>query len=181
MNRKFFAVAALATLAALPLSAETLSIDPAHSEVSFTIRHIVSNVRGRFNEFSGKVNMDPKNLPASSVDFHIKTTSIDTAVPDRDKHLRSADFFDVTTHPDLTFTADDVRPADGGVRVAGSLTVRGTTRPAALDAKVSATEGEVVLDGELQVNRADFGLTWNRIGIASMDNTIVIHAVFTRA
>jgi polyisoprenoid-binding protein YceI len=111
----------------------------------------------------------------------VAAASVDTKNSTRDKHLRSADFFDVTTHPDLTFTVDDVRPADGGVRVAGSLTVRGTTRPAAFDAKVSAAGDEVSLDGALQVNRADFGLTWNRLGIASMDNTIVIHAVFTRA
>ena len=72
-------------------------------------------------------------------------------------------------------------PADGGVRITGQLTVRGTTRPAAFDATVSATGDEVRLDGKLPVNRADFGLTWNRIGMAPMDNTIVIHAVFTRA
>ena len=72
-------------------------------------------------------------------------------------------------------------PDDGGVRITGQLTVRGTTRPAAFDATVSATGDEVRLDGKLPVNRADFGLTWNRIGIAPMDNTIVIHAVFTRA
>ena len=100
--------------------------------------------------------------------------------PIRDKHLRSADFFDIATHPDLTFTADGVSPAGEGVRVTGRLTVRGRTRPASFDAKVSTAEGEVWLDGELRVNRADFGLTWNRMGIASMDNTIVVHAVFTR-
>ena len=96
------------------------------------------------------------------------------------QHLRSADFFDIATHPDLTFTADGVSPADEGVRVTGRLTVRGRTRPASFDTKVSTAEGEVWLDGELRVNRADFGLTWNRMGIASMDNTIVVHAVFTR-
>ena len=62
----------------------------------------------------------------------------------------------------------------------GSLTVRGSTRPASFDATVSSADGEVSLDGELRVNRADFGLTWNMMGIASMDNTIVVHAVFTR-
>ena len=106
--------------------------------------------------------------------------SIDTKNPIRDKHLRSADFFDIATHPDLTFTADGMSPADEGVQVTGRLTVRGRTRPASFDAKVSTAEGEVWLDGELRVNRADFGLTWNRMGIASMDNTIVVHAVFTR-
>ena len=106
--------------------------------------------------------------------------SIDTKNPIRDKHLRSADFFDTATHPDLTFTADGVSPADEGVQVTGRLTVRGRTRPASFDAKVSTAEGEVWLDGELRVNRTDFGLTWNRMGIASTDNTIVVHAVFTR-
>jgi len=106
--------------------------------------------------------------------------SIDTKNPIRDKHLRSADFFDIATHPDLTFTADGVSPSDEGVQVTGRLTVRGGTRPASFDAKVSTAEGEVWLDGGLRVNRADFGLTWNRMGIASMDNTIVVHAVFTR-
>jgi len=80
----------------------------------------------------------------------------------------------------VTFTADGVSAADEDVRVTGSLTVRGRSRPASFDAKVSTAEGEVWLDGELRVNRADFGLTWNWMGIASMDNTILIHAVFTR-
>ena len=107
--------------------------------------------------------------------------SIDTKNSTRDRHLRSADFFDVATHPDLTFAVDGVAPADGGVRVTGRLTIRGRTRPASFDATVSATGDEVRLDGKLQVNRADFGLTWNRMGIASMDNTIVVRAVFTRS
>ena len=72
-------------------------------------------------------------------------------------------------------------PAGGRVRVTGRLTVRGRTRPASFGATVSATDDEVRLDGELQVNRTDFGLTWNRMGIASVDNTIVVHAVFTRS
>ena len=110
----------------------------------------------------------------------VAAESIDTKNPTRDKHLRSADFFDIANHPDITFAADGVTPADGGVRVTGSLTVRGNTRPASFDAKVSSADGQVSLDGELRVNRADFGLTWNKLGIAPMDNTIVVHAVFTR-
>jgi polyisoprenoid-binding protein YceI len=98
----------------------------------------------------------------------------------RDKHLRSGDFFDIATHPDFTFAVDGVTPADGGIRVTGGLTVRGRTRPVSFDVTVSSPDGEVWLDGEVPVNRADFGLTWNRLGIASMNNTIVVHAVFTR-
>src|SRR6202020_952059 len=106
--------------------------------------------------------------------------SVDTKNPQRDKHLRSADFFDVANHPEFTFTAESVPPTDGGVRVAGTLTVRGRTNPASVAAKVATAGGEVTLDGELKVNRADYGLTWNFIGIAAMDSTIAVHAVFTR-
>jgi polyisoprenoid-binding protein YceI len=111
----------------------------------------------------------------------VAATSIDTKNARRDKHLRSADFFDIENHPDITFAADGVSATDGGVQVTGSLTIRGRTRPAAIDAKVSVTDDEVQLDGVLQVNRADFGLTWNFLGIAGMDNTIVVHAVFIRS
>ncbi len=64
--------------------------------------------------------------------------------------------------------------------MAGSLAVRGRTRPVSFGAQVSSADGEVTLDGEVQVNRADFGLTWNQMGMASMHNTITVHAVFTR-
>lgn len=121
----------------------------------------------------------------------VAAASVDTKNSTRDKHLRSADFFEVASHRDITFVADGVTPADGGVRVAGSLTIRGRTRPVSIDVTVSGVSGggtsdagddgdEARLDGELRVNRADFGMTWNRIGIASMDNTIVVRAVFTR-
>jgi polyisoprenoid-binding protein YceI len=86
----------------------------------------------------------------------------------------------VANHPDFTYTVDSVRPAGDGVRVEGRLTVRDQTRPAGFDATVTTAGDEVTLDGQLPVNRADYGLTWNMIGIASMHNTIVIHAVFTR-
>lgn len=81
---------------------------------------------------------------------------------------------------DISFAAEGASPVDGGVRVTGSLTVRGNTCPASFDATVSSDGDEVWLDGELQVNRADFGLTWNWLGIASMHSTIAVHAVFTR-
>ena len=110
----------------------------------------------------------------------VAAESVDTKNPKRDKHLRSADFFDIATHPDFTFEVDGASSSDGGVRITGSLTVIGRTRPASFDAAVSMVDGEVRLDGELQVNRADFGMTWNWMGIAAMRNTIVFHAVFAR-
>ena len=98
----------------------------------------------------------------------------------RDKDLRSAKVFDIASHPDITYTVDGMQAASGGVRVTGSLTVRGRTRPLSFDATVSAAAGEVRLDAEVPVNRADFGLTYSPLRMASLDNAITVHAVFTR-
>jgi polyisoprenoid-binding protein YceI len=106
--------------------------------------------------------------------------SIDTKSKMRDKDLRSAKVFDIASHPDITYAVDGAEPADGGIRVTGSLTVRGRTRPVSFDATASATEGEVRLDAEVPVNRADFGLTYSPLRMAPMNNTIVIRAVFVR-
>jgi polyisoprenoid-binding protein YceI len=99
----------------------------------------------------------------------------------RDTHLRSADFFDSANNPDITFTADGIRPSGQGVAVTGALTVRDRTRPLSFDATASVRgDGEIWLDAQVRINRADFGLTWNLMGVVSMNNTLTIHAVFTR-
>jgi polyisoprenoid-binding protein YceI len=172
MNRKLFSVAAaaaLATLAALPLRAETFAVDPAHSEVSFQIRHMVSQVRGRFNDFSGTVQLDPKNLPASSVDFHIKATSIDTNVADRDKHLRSADFFDVEKYPEITFKSESIKPAGKDkYDVTGTLTLHGVSKkvtiPVTLGGQVKDPWGNTRAGFEIEttLDRKDYGIVWNK-------------------
>jgi polyisoprenoid-binding protein YceI len=169
MNRKLFAAAVLTTLAALPLRADTFAVDPGHSEVSFQIRHLVSQVRGRFNEFSGTVQLDPKNLPASSVDFHIKAASIDTANPDRDKHLRTADFFDVAKYPEITFKSDSVQAAGKDkYNVTGTLTMHGVSKKVTLP----VTYGGQIKDPwgntragfqiETTLDRKDYGIIWNK-------------------
>jgi polyisoprenoid-binding protein YceI len=163
------------------------TLDATRSEVRLETRHTwgLRPLHGVFRQVSGSGTVTAAGDVSGVVT--VAAASIDTKNSVRDKHLRSADFFDIASHPDLTFAVDGVAPADGAapadgrVRVTGSLTVRGRTRPASLDATVSATGDEVRLDGELQVNRTDFGLTWNRMGIASVDNTIVVRAVFTRS
>jgi polyisoprenoid-binding protein YceI len=169
MNRKLFAVAALVTLAALPLRAETYSIDPGHSEVGFSIRHMVTNVRGRFNDFSGTVNMDPKNLPKSSVELHIKAASIDTAVPDRDKHLRGADFFDVEKYPEITFKSESIAPAGKDkYNVTGTLTLHGVSKKVTLpvsflgQAKDPWGGTRAGFETATTLNRKDYGIVWNK-------------------
>ena len=104
----------------------------------------------------------------------------DTKIKKRDDHLRSADFFDAANYPDITFSVEAISPAADGVTVVGGLTVRGTTRPVSFGAAVSVNDGEVTLDAEIPVNRADYDLTFNQLGMMGMKSTITIHAVFTR-
>jgi polyisoprenoid-binding protein YceI len=157
------------------------TLDPARSQVRLKTRHTwgLLPLSGVFRQVSGNGTVTAAGDVSGVIT--VAAESIDTKNSRRDTHLRSADFFDVANHPDFTFAADSVRPAEGGVQVTGRLTVRGETRPASFDAAVSSAGDEVSLDGELPVHRGDFGLTWNFIGIASMHNTIIIHAVFTRA
>jgi polyisoprenoid-binding protein YceI len=169
MNRKFFAAAVLTTLAALPLRAESYKIDPGHSEVGFTIRHMVSNVRGRFNDFSGTVDMDPKAPQKGSVEFSVKATSIDTGNADRDKHLRTADFFDVEKYPEITFKSDSVKPAGKNkYNVAGTLTMHGVSKKVTLPVTFNG-EGKdpwgntrAGFETATKLDRKEYGIVWNK-------------------
>jgi polyisoprenoid-binding protein YceI len=156
------------------------TLDAARSAVRLKTRHTwgLRPLTGVFREVRGSGTV----TAAGDVTGMLAVTagSIDTRNRKRDEHLRSADFFDITSHPDFAFTVDDIKPADGGVLVTGTLTVRDQARPVSFDARVSSIDGEVWLDAEVPVNRADFGMTWNMMGIAAMQNTIVVHAVFTR-
>ena len=156
------------TLAVLVQAAE-FSIDPAHSSVGFTVRHIVSNVKGQFNEFSGNFTYDPKVPEKSSVEAVIQTKSINTNVDKRDGHLRSPDFFDVEKFPTMTFKSTSVKSAGSGkLDITGTLTLHGVSKPVVL----SVQGGDVAKDpwggtrtgfsATTSVNRKDFGMTWNK-------------------
>ena len=172
MNRKLFAataLTALTVLAALPLRADTFAIDPTHSEVGFQIRHFVSQARGRFNEFSGTVDMDPKNLPASSVDFKIKAASIDTNQADRDKHLRSPEFFDVEKFPEITFKSKSIKATGKDTYdVTGTLTLHGVSKditlPVTYLGQVKDPRGNTHagFSTGITLNRKDYGIVWNQ-------------------
>jgi polyisoprenoid-binding protein YceI len=156
------------------------TLDAAKSQVQLKTRHTwgLLPLTGYFRQASGSGTVTADG-DASGV-FTVAAASIDTKNPKRDEHLRSADFFNVASHPDLTFAAESVLAAGEGVRVTGTLTVAGQTRPVSFDAQVSRAGGEVSLDAEVPFNRADYGMTWNMLGIAPLASTIVIHAVFTR-
>jgi polyisoprenoid-binding protein YceI len=173
---------AITTLLGEGTLAGSWTLDPARSQVTLKTRHTwgLLPLRGVFTQVSGHGTVTAAG--AVSGVLAVGAASIDTKNARRDTHLRSADFFDVDNHRDITFTVEGAASAGDGARITGMLTVRDQARPAALDATVSAADGEVTLDGELPVNRADFGLTWQALaGIASMHSVIAIHAVFTRA
>ena len=169
MTRKLFAAAVLTTLAALPLQAESYKIDPSHSEVGFTIRHMVTNVRGRFNDFAGTIDMDPKTPQKGSVEFSIKTTSIDTGNADRDKHLRTADFFDVEKYPEITFKSESVKAAGKDTyNVTGTLTMHGVSKKVTLPVTFNG-EGKdpwgntrAGFETATTLDRKDYGIVWNK-------------------
>lgn len=157
------------------------TLDAARSKVALRSKSMwgLVTVKGFFGQVQGHGTVSAAG--AASGVITVAADSIDTKMKNRDAHLRSADFFDTASHPSLTFTASQVEPSSHGVTVTGSLTVRGVTRPLSFDAQVSSTDdSEVWLDGEFGVNRADFGLTWNKMGMSSVRNTITVHAVFTR-
>jgi polyisoprenoid-binding protein YceI len=139
----------------------------------------VVRVNGVFREVSGNGTVFPDGEVSGTVT--VAAASINTKNTQRDRHLRSADFFDSGNHPDITFTTEAIRPSGQGVAVTGTLTVHGRTRPLSFDAAASVQgDGEIWLDAQVHINRADFGLTWNLMGGDSMNNTLTIHAVFTR-
>ena len=146
----------------------TFAIDKAHSEVTFQVRHLVTRVRGHFNDFDGAVKFDEAHPEQSSLTFTINAASIDTGAPDRDAHLRSDDFFAVEKFPAITFTTSTVTPNGAGLfDIDGTLTIRGTAKRISVPvaylgaAKDPWGNTRVGFEGEVVVNRKDFGLNWN--------------------
>ncbi len=146
----------------------TYQIDPAHSEVAFQVRHLLSKVRGRFSVFSGTVEFDESAPTSAKVTVEIDAASIDTRTADRDTHLRSEDFFFVERFPTLTFTSTSVIPRGADAfDVAGQLTIRGISQDVVLPvdflgkAKDPWGNDKIAFETELTINRKDFGLHWN--------------------
>ena len=144
-------------------------VDPTHSALEFVARYAVFTlVRGRFTAFSGTVALDPLHLGATQIDVDIDASSVDTAMPERDTHLRSEDFFDVERHPQIRFRSRGATVlAAGRYTVHGDLTIRGITQPVRLDVDVYGRAPDLLGNARLglrataKVNRALWGITWN--------------------
>ncbi len=166
-------VVAAAALAVPSLAfGATWEIDNAHTHAQFTVKHMmVSNVKGEFGKIAGTVNIDEKDITKSALDVTIDASTLDTRNEGRNAHLKSADFFDVANHPNLTFKSTKVEKAgEGKLKVTGNLTIRGVTKPVVLDVEGPTAEMKSPFDGSARIgatattrlNRKDFGLNWNK-------------------
>ena len=147
----------------------TYAIDPTHSRIGFVARHaMVTKVRGSFNEFEGSGYFDAADPSNSTAQLTISAASIDTRSADRDAHLRSNDFFDMETYPEISFVSTAVEAVDAeNYRVTGDLTIKGVTKPVTVDFEYTGTAVDpfgntrVGFEGQTTVNRKDWGVNWN--------------------
>ncbi len=152
------------------MAVERWSFDLGHSSINFSVRHLmVSKVRGLFTKWTGSLEADEQKPAGARVEVQIDAASIDTKEPQRDGHLRSADFFDVEKYPHLGFKSTAVESAgDKRFKLKGDLTIRGTTRPVVIDVEYAGRAkdpwgGERAgFSAKTSIDRKDFGLTWNQ-------------------
>jgi polyisoprenoid-binding protein YceI len=149
---------------------ETFVLDKNHTQIGFRVRHFVSKVGGRFTKFDGAIALDRAKPSESSVELKIDAASIDTGVPNRDKHLNSPDFFDTAKFPEITFKSTKIAVKDKDTyEVTGDLTMRGVTKPVTLAVTANGFTGDgkgglkAGFDVAGKLNRKDFGVSWNAI------------------
>jgi len=152
-------------------TATTWQIDPTHSHVEFSVRHLmIATVKGRFAEVTGTLTGDDTEPEPAALEIAIPAASIDTREPQRDAHLRSADFFDAEQHPQIRFRSTRIRRVrDDVFAVEGDLTIRGVTRRITLTVHRGGRArdpwgGErIAYSTTTKINRKDFGLNWNQV------------------
>lgn len=162
--------------------AVTYQIDPAHTTLGFRIRHMgIAFVEGEFDEFEGTIAFDANSLAATGSNVTVQTASVDTDVEQRDNHLRSADFFEVETYPEMTFTSTGVQPTGTHhFRLIGDLTIKGTTKEVVFDVEaagpIQTDDGaRVGFHATTTIDRREFGITWGSdlpSGIPAVGNEV---------
>lgn len=167
-------------------AAKSYDIDVAHSTLGFAVKHLgISTTRGSFGTFEGHVIFDPDDYGSFKAVANIDAASIDTKNENRDKHLRSDDFFGVDTYPEITFVAEKLAETGDGAVITGKLTIKDVTRTVSIPVEItgpvqSPFGGEVIgLRGEFQLNRQDYNVKWSKtmdaggLVVADMVNVIV--------
>jgi len=185
----------MSTLATRQISTTTWNLDPVHSVAEFKVKHMmISNVKGQFPKVTGKLTLDESELTKSQVEATIEAASIETRDPQRNAHLKSADFLDVEKFPTLSFKSTGVRRiGDGELAVEGDLTIHGVTRKVVFSvegptppAKDPWGNARIAVSATTKISRKDFGLTWNAAletgGILVGDEvTITLDVQFVKA
>jgi polyisoprenoid-binding protein YceI len=158
------------TATTTPTAASTWNIDPVHSVAEFKVKHMmISNVKGQFTALQGTLTHSEKSVTESHVEVTIDAASVNTRDPQRDAHLKSADFFDVEKFPTLTFKSTRIsQVGDGELSMSGDLTLHGVTRPVVFTVEGPTASGKdpwgnirMGASATTKINRKDFGLTWN--------------------
>lgn len=181
-----FLIVLLILSGSLPAADQTLIIDKSHTEIGFKVKHLmIAYVKGKFNEFEGSAKIDEKSGKVSAITVKIKTESIDTNEPDRDKHLRSADFFDAPKYPYVTFSSNGtILKVNESSELKGKLTIRNVTKDITLKVTYNGSSvdpwGNIhyAFEGEARINRRDFGVNWNKNldkgGVVVSDEVIIL-------
>jgi polyisoprenoid-binding protein YceI len=172
MKARLAVLAVLGAAVAVPsptLAADTYQFDKSHTTVGFQVRHLVTNVGGKFQDFSGTIKVDRATPESSSVEFTIQAASINTNEPKRDEHLKSPDFFDVANQPTITFKSSSVKATGKDTyEVTGNLTMRGVTKQITLpvtflgEGKDPWGNEKAGFDIQTTLNRKDYGINWNK-------------------
>lgn len=177
VTRTAGAQAPAAKVSYAPVPGGAYNIDPAHSLIGFAVRHLEINwVEGRFKDFKGTINYDEKDVTKSSVEFTAKVASVDTEVEARDKHLRTADFFDAEKYPEMTFKSTRVeRKGKDGYVLHGDLTLKGVTKSVALPFTVTGAVKDpwgntrFGVEAHTKINRRDFGVNYGNAFAGGLD------------
>ena len=156
-------------LAAGAFAADEYAVDPVHSHVGFSVTHmVIAKIRGEFTTFSGTFLYDDKDVTKSSVKGKIGVSSITTANDQRDTHLKSPDFFDAKTYPDITFESKKITPSGDGYQVTGALAMHGVTKEIAFPFKITGKVKDpwgnerIGIEAVLTLNRQDYGVSWSK-------------------
>jgi polyisoprenoid-binding protein YceI len=156
-------------LVSAAFGADIYNIDNSHTTVGFMVRHMVlSKVRGAFTDYNAMILLDEQDITKSSMQGTIKVASIDTAHAKRDKHLRSADFFDAAQYPDITFASKRIEKQGNGYVMIGDFTMRGVTKEIALPFTITKPlthkgKTRVGFEARLEINRQDYGIAYNKL------------------
>jgi len=167
---KMFKVLTLALLSTAAFAQEgKYNFDPSHAKVGFEVAHmVISNVDGRFSKFDGTLTLG-KKVSDMKIEANIDVNSINTDDAEREKHLKSADFFDVEKFPKITFVSTSVSGTENKLKIKGKLTIKNTTKEVVLDGKITKAikdpwgNTRLAISGKTKINRQDFGLSFNKV------------------